>query len=188
MKKKKKKQPKKWEKKRFAKMFCKYCTKWLPRKSCFCRMDFYARTHNASFYIFFLVLCATVFWFKFDNKQWKNSIIAYNQNWKCEHRCAQTVRMHAQAHSTYQTGINQFDRPLSCPKMSSIFALSQHRNSCRRFFCYIFKFYTFAPQLAGEKKNKCRSNRTLSPLFYSQFQSIRVCEAIYFRRGRIVCA
>lgn len=38
---------------RFAKMFCKYCTKWLPRKSCFCQWIFMHAytTHPFTFFV-----------------------------------------------------------------------------------------------------------------------------------------
>lgn len=66
----------------------------------------------------------------------------YNRNWKCEfvqrHRCAQTTCTHA--HSTYQTGINQFDRPLSCPNCHQ-FSLFLSIQTRRHFFPFFLNFF-----------------------------------------------
>lgn len=55
-------------------------------------------------------------------------------------------------------------------------SFSQHRNSSRQFFLrYIFKFYAFVPQLAGEKKTQIsfNSNRLHSTLNFNPYVFVK---------------
>lgn len=120
----------------------------------------------------------------------------------CVVECIDAAPIHARStliRVTYQTGINQFDRPLSCPNCHqfSLF-FSQHLNSSRRHFFPTFFLQQFqilyiwtATTTTTIHRKKIHLQIEHSRLYFTlnfNLSMYEVIEIIYFWRYRLcVC-